>query len=233
MMIDNPGFKFEHLLKLDICSTLCLVKPEGDGAAMAYLNRQDRRDAILAAAIAVIERDGFAEMTTRAVAAELGAANGIIHHHFASAQALRREAFARFYAAESAAFDQRSAGLAPAAALRLMLADPLDDHGSRMRFWLGAWNEAQRDGDFAGIYAQAFGDMHRRLAGLIADWQAATRPASRAIDAGAAAWRLLVLGHGLAGLAVTPLALVDAREGQRLFARAVEAELGVDLAASG
>lgn len=200
---------------------------------MAYLNREDRREAILGAAIAVIQRDGFAAMTTRAVAAELGAANGIIHHHFASAQVLRREAFARFYAAESAAFDQRSAGLAPAAALRLMLADPLDDADSRMRFWLGAWNEAQRDGDFAKVYAEAFRDMHRRLAGLIVNWRARAEPALAAIDAGAAAWRLLVLGHGLTGLAAIPLALVGASEGQRLFSSAVETELGLDLTAPG
>jgi AcrR family transcriptional regulator len=193
---------------------------------LAYLSRTDRREAILQAAIAVILRDGFAAMTTRAVAAELKAANGIIHHHFATAQLLRREAFARFYAVEAAAFDRASQGLKPADALRLMLADPLDDAEGRMRLWIGAWSEAQHDADFAAVHAGIIRDMQRRLAGLIEAAMAEHRPA-KAVDAGAVAWRLLVLGHGLGGLA-GPGAPVTPELGRRLFAEALALELGLD-----
>lgn len=195
---------------------------------MAYLNRVDRRATILEAAIAVMLRDGFAPLTTRAVAAELGAANGIIHHHFASAQALRREAFARFYETECAGFDARCRDLPAAEVLRLFLADPLTDTERRMRLWVGAWNEAQHDAEFAVVYAAALRDSHRRLATLIG----ACAPAGEAgagVDAAAVAWRLQAIGLGLACIAATPAGLLTPEAFRKLMADAVRGELGIEL----
>ncbi|WP_170181758.1 TetR family transcriptional regulator C-terminal domain-containing protein [Phreatobacter stygius] len=196
---------------------------------MAYLSRADRHAAILQAAIAVMLRDGFAQLTTRAVAAELGAANGIIHHHFASARALLRDAFARFYATECAEFDRRCQDLPAAEALRLFLAAPLTDTEKRMRLWVGAWNEAQRDAEFALVYAAALRDSHRRLAELIRTWAAAGEAAAPA-DAGSVAWRLQAIGLGLACIAATPAGLLTPEACRKLLADAVRSELGFELA---
>lgn len=59
---------------------------------MSYLNKDDRRAAIVQAAVALITREGFEAATVRAVAREMGASPGQIHHHFSSADALRAEA---------------------------------------------------------------------------------------------------------------------------------------------
>ncbi|MBN8944231.1 MAG: TetR family transcriptional regulator C-terminal domain-containing protein [Rhizobiales bacterium] len=192
---------------------------------MAYLSRADRRAAILEAAIAVMLRDGFAPLTTRAVAAELHAANGIIHHHFASAQALRREAFAHFYATECTSFDDRCRDLPAAEALRLFLADPLTDTERRMRLWVGAWNEAQQDAEFAVVYAAALRDSHRRLAELIGTCAAA----GARVDADSVAWRLQAIGLGLACIAATPAGLLTPEACRKLLAETVRGELGIEL----
>ncbi|MGL4290267.1 MAG: TetR family transcriptional regulator C-terminal domain-containing protein [Phreatobacter sp.] len=206
---------------------------EGEGLGVvgidADLNRADRRAAILEAAVAVMLRDGFGPLTTRAVAAELGAANGIIHHHFASAQALRREAFAHFYAAECASFDERCRDLPAAEVLRLFLADPLTDTERRMRLWGGAWNKAQHDAEFAVVYAAALRDSHQRLAELIGTCAAAGKVGAP-VDAGAVAWRLQAIGLGLACIAATPAGLLTPAAFRKLLADAVRCELGIELA---
>nr|WP_198526210.1 TetR family transcriptional regulator [Cellulosimicrobium sp. MM] len=61
---------------------------------MAYLPRAERRDSIVAAAAAVVRRDGLGAVTARVVADELGGSPGQIHHHFASTGRARRRGVA-------------------------------------------------------------------------------------------------------------------------------------------
>ena len=62
---------------------------------MARMNPDDRREAIIAATLAVMQRQGIAATTVRDVAAELGASSGLIHHYMTSMDELIAEAFER------------------------------------------------------------------------------------------------------------------------------------------
>jgi TetR/AcrR family transcriptional regulator, regulator of biofilm formation and stress response len=62
--------------------------------------RGDAREAILAAALQVVAREGIDRVTHRRVAAEAGVSPGSTTHHFASREDLLREAF-RFYLREA------------------------------------------------------------------------------------------------------------------------------------
>lgn len=60
---------------------------------MSYLNRDERREVILQAAMRVALADGFAAMTVRRIASEADVAAGQVHHHFSSAGELKALAF--------------------------------------------------------------------------------------------------------------------------------------------
>ena len=59
---------------------------------MAYLSREARREQIVNAVVDLVSQEGLAAATVRRIAQDLGCSPGQIHHHFASADALRAEA---------------------------------------------------------------------------------------------------------------------------------------------
>lgn len=60
---------------------------------MSYLNRDERREVILQAAMRVALAEGFTAMTVRRIASEADVAAGQVHHHFSSAGELKALAF--------------------------------------------------------------------------------------------------------------------------------------------
>lgn len=60
---------------------------------MSYLNRDERRELILQAAMRVALEEGFAAMTVRRIATEAQVSTGQVHHHFTSAGELKSLAF--------------------------------------------------------------------------------------------------------------------------------------------
>jgi len=62
---------------------------------MSYLNREERRESVLDAAMRVALNEGFSAMTVRRIASVAGIAAGQVHHHFASSMALKVETFLR------------------------------------------------------------------------------------------------------------------------------------------
>lgn len=55
---------------------------------MAYLNRDQRREMILQAAMQVALAEGFTAMTVRRIATEAQTSTGQVHHHFSEAELL-------------------------------------------------------------------------------------------------------------------------------------------------
>lgn len=49
---------------------------------MAYLNRDQRREMILQAAMQIALAEGFTAMTVRRIATEAQTSTGQVHHHF-------------------------------------------------------------------------------------------------------------------------------------------------------
>ena len=60
---------------------------------MARMTPAERRDAIVAATLAVMLEKGMAATTVRDVAEQMGTSSGLIHHYFASMDELLAAAF--------------------------------------------------------------------------------------------------------------------------------------------
>ena len=194
---------------------------------MARLSPADRRDAIVAAALAVARRKGLAATTVRDVAAEMGTSSGLVHHYFDSMDEVLAVAFSRVAEADlarSAAQMARADG--PVAALAAFLATyaPADADWA-FQLWLDAWSEAAR--------RPALQATSRRLnlawQGLLEDTIRAgvTAAVFVAADPAATAWRFLSLVDGLALQVVAHGTTIGRGDVERWAASAAELELGL------
>ena len=113
---------------------------------MARMSPDDRRQAIVDAALTVALRKGLAATTVRDVAAEMGTSSGLIHHYFESMDDVLAAAFEKAAAAD----------LAVTVAAMESSTDPIDklvaylvsytrvDQDWAFQIWLDAWAEASR-----------------------------------------------------------------------------------------
>jgi AcrR family transcriptional regulator len=194
---------------------------------MARLTPADRRDAIVAAALAVARRKGLAATTVRDVAAEMGTSSGLIHHYFESMDDVLAAAFSRVAEADLARTAAEMATAAgPGAALTAFFRTyaPADSDWA-FQLWLDAWAEAAR--------RPAIQATSRRLN---LAWQALLEDTIRdgvakgtfaATDPAAAAWRILSLVDGLALQVVAHGTTVGRGDVERWAAGAAELELGL------
>lgn len=157
-----------------------------------------RREAIVTAALDVAVRKGLASTTVRDVASEMGTSSGLIHHYFESMDEVLAAAF-ELVAKQDLGLSARLMADAdsPAEALRAFFRTytPADKDWA-FQLWLDAWAEAAR--------RPAVQATSRRLN---LEWQALLE---RTIEAGVrsgvfmcadpagAAWRILSLLDGLA-----------------------------------
>ncbi|MGV3882517.1 TetR family transcriptional regulator [Citrobacter portucalensis] len=165
---------------------------------MSYLNRDERREVILQAAMRVALEEGFSAMTVRRIAAEAHVATGQVHHHFASAGELKSQAFVRFIrtlldaelVSEDASFRER---------LHAMLGS--EDGG--LEPYIKLWREAQvvagKDPEIKSAYLLTMRMWHEETANIITQGQKAGEFSS-APDAADVAWRLIALVCGLDGM---------------------------------
>jgi AcrR family transcriptional regulator len=103
-----------------------------------------RRAAILDAAVAEIAERGFARTTSRQVAARAGVTHGLLHHYFPDHDTLLAAAFEKVATEEmDEVRDTLASDLDPLAQLR-ELTEPYGPGGGEeaYRFWLEAWSEA-------------------------------------------------------------------------------------------
>ncbi|MCY3417245.1 TetR family transcriptional regulator [Citrobacter sp. BNK-39] len=165
---------------------------------MSYLNRDERREVILQAAMHVALEEGFSAMTVRRIAAEAHVATGQLHHHFASAGELKSQAFVRLIrtlldaelVSEDASFRER---------LHAMLGS--EDGG--LEPYIKLWREAQvvagKDPEIKSAYLLTMRMWHEETANIITQGQKAGEFSS-APDAADVAWRLIALVCGLDGM---------------------------------
>lgn len=165
---------------------------------MSYLNRDERREVILQAAMHVALEEGFSAMTVRRIAAEAHVATGQLHHHFASAGELKSQVFVRLIrtlldaelVSEDASFRER---------LHAMLGS--EDGG--LEPYIKLWREAQvvagKDPEIKSAYLLTMRMWHEETANIITQGQKAGEFSS-APDAADVAWRLIALVCGLDGM---------------------------------
>lgn len=190
---------------------------------MNYLNREDRRENILLAAMRVALDEGLSAMTVRRIASVAGVAAGQVHHHFASTSELRALAFIRLIRVlldtevvpEDASWRQR---------LHSMLGS--DDRGFEryIKLWREAQLMAMRDPEIKGAYVLTMEMWHEEAMKIIhAGQQAGEFTLSDSVES--VAWRLIALVCGLDGMHVLGLEGLDDEAFDRHIDRAIELEL--------
>jgi AcrR family transcriptional regulator len=132
----------------------------------------EARDKILAAAAAVIVRDGLAQVRMAAIAREAGVSSGLLHYHFDTKELLFGEVL-RYSHARSAELNERAlehAGADPAQRLSSFLDRCLPSDEQRAEEWL-LWQELEllclRDPHLAAVEADLYEDLFTTVAGLI------------------------------------------------------------------
>ena len=195
---------------------------------MKRMAPDQRREAIVAAALEVAVRKGLASTTVRDVAAEMGTSSGLIHHYFESMDEVLAAAFERVAAQDLEVSARLMAEAAsPVEALRVFFRTytPADKDWA-FQLWLDAWAEAAR--------RPAVQATSRRLN---LEWQALLeRTIRRGVadgsfacqDPSGAAWRMLSLLDGLA-LQVVAHGTTVTRDDVIAWSTAyAEVELGLD-----
>lgn len=194
---------------------------------MPRMSPEQRRQAIIDAALAVALRKGLGATTVRDVATEMGTSSGLIHHYFESMDEVIAAAFEKAAAAD----------LAVTVAAMEGSADPIDmlaaylvsytraDQDWAFQIWLDAWAEASRRPA-----------LQRASVNLNVAWQ---QLLVKAIESGieqgvitcadpeAAAWRILSLQDGLSLQVVVHGTILDRITVSEWVARIAEIELGL------
>jgi AcrR family transcriptional regulator len=194
---------------------------------MKRMPPDQRREAIVAAALSVAVTKGLASTTVRDVAAEMGTSSGLIHHYFGSMDEVLAAAFERVARQDLAASSALMAGASsPVAALRAFFASytPADKDWA-FQLWLDAWAEAARRPAIRAVSEV-----------LNLEWQGLLEATIRrgvadgsfvCTDPVAAAWRILSLLDGLALQVVAHGTTLSRRDVVAWSTAAAEGELGL------
>jgi AcrR family transcriptional regulator len=194
---------------------------------MKRMTPDQRREAIVAAALVVAVRKGLASTTVRDVAAEMGTSSGLIHHYFDSMDEVLAAAFERV-AAQDLELSARAmaAAASPVEALRVFFRTytPADKDWA-FQLWLDAWAEAARRPAVQATSRRLNLAWQRLLDGTIVSGVAAG--AFSCPDPAGAAWRILSLLDGLALQVVAHGTTITRDEVVAWATGAAERELGL------
>jgi AcrR family transcriptional regulator len=170
---------------------------------------QDRREAIIDAALAVMLRKGIAATTVRDVAQEMGTSSGLIHHYFESMDDLLAASFDR--AATQDLDLTKSAmrdGDTPLERLRIFFSTyARAEQDWAFQLWLDAWAEAARRPAVQRTSRRLNVAWQELLVDVIEDGVA--DGSMRCPDPAGAAWRILSLLDGLSLQVVAHRADID------------------------
>ena len=186
-----------------------------------------RREAIIAAALVVMARKGMAGTTVRDVADEMGTSSGLIHHYVASMDDLLAAAFEQV-AGQDLESTRSAMAAGPDACSRLALffanyARADEDWAFQM--WLDAWAEAPRRPAVRAVSHRLNVAWQQLLVDAIEEGVAAGQMACA--DPDATAWRIVSLLDGLSLQAVAHRASVDRDSVTRWGAAYAESELAL------
>jgi AcrR family transcriptional regulator len=197
------------------------------GASRTRMAPDDRRQAIVTAALDVAVRKGLASTTVRDVAAAMGTSSGLIHHYFDSMDDVLAAAFEQV-AQQDLRLSERSMAEAsdPVEALRVFFRTytPADKDWA-FQLWLDAWAEAARRPAIQATSRRLNLEWQGLLERTIRVGVAAR--AFRCSDPAGAAWRILSLLDGLALQVVAHGTTISRADVVAWATGAAEAELGL------
>lgn len=164
---------------------------------MARLTPEERRDAIVDAALAVARRKGLATTTVRDVAAQMGTSSGLVHHYFDSMDEVLAAAFARAAGADLDRVTAIVGGTGGAVASLGAFLDSYAPESSDWSFqlWIDAWGEASRRPAVRRTSIALNVAWQQLVAGILRDGVAAGDLVCD--DPDASAWRIISLLDGL------------------------------------
>jgi AcrR family transcriptional regulator len=128
----------------------------------------ERKGQIIAAALELFRRKGFADVSTRDLAEHAGLSRSHIYHYFGDWNELRREAFVHFADEQLDEAGARLTDKPPVEALLGFIGDCLpasNDDGWGL--WLDAWDEAMHDAELARDYLSEISRWQGLLRGII------------------------------------------------------------------
>ena len=185
------------------------------------LDPAERREQIIAATLRLVARDGFAGVTLRDVAAEVGVVHGLIRHYFATREQLVAAAFDAAVRAEAVQDEELAEQLEPVAALADWLTTTPREH---YLVWIDAWSEAPRNPELHAALTRHHRDSDLRLARIIE--RNVEAGVATSADAEADARMLTALVDGVA-VQHHAIGLIDEGEADRIVFAAAEARLGL------
>ncbi len=188
------------------------------------MNKEDRREVILKAAMRVALAEGFSAMTVRRIASEAAVATGQVHHHFTSANELKAQAFIRLIA------ELLDVQVVPVSApwrdqLHSMLGSDEGGLEPYVHLWREALLLANKEPEIKGAYLLTMEMWHSKVVALINQGRAAGE-FSAGDTASNIAWRLIALVCGLDGICMLGMPDVDDAAFNRHLAVMIEKELG-------
>lgn len=166
---------------------------------MAYLNREQRREMILQAAMHVALNEGFSAMTVRRIATEAQTSTGQVHHHFASNSHLKAEAFIKLMQQLDEIEDQVNTVNYLQRVSLLLGCENIE----QIQPYLRLWNEAEilidQDSEIKHAYNLAMQDWHRSIVRMINEGKKQGEFNFES-DSQDIAWRLIAFVCGLEGI---------------------------------
>jgi len=183
---------------------------------------EERREEILRATLNIVARKGFASVTLREVAGEIGVVHGLIRHYFPSREELVAAAFDYAVTAELASESALLDGLEPLPALAAWLSTTPEDH---YHVWIDAWSEAPRNAALAAALVRHHHDCEELLAGVIR--RAVAAGVAVSADADADSRMLTALADGVA-VQHHAMGVVDASAADRIVFGVTEHRLGIE-----
>ncbi|MGP2360099.1 TetR family transcriptional regulator [Acinetobacter junii] len=166
---------------------------------MAYLNKDQRREMILQAAMNVALNEGFSAMTVRRIATEAQTSTGQVHHHFASNSHLKAEAFVKLMKQ----LDEIETQVITTSYLQRVSLLLGCENIEQVQPYLRLWNEAEvlidQDVEIKNAYNIAMQDWHTSIVNMIEEGKAANEFSSTS-ESQDIAWRLIAFVCGLEGI---------------------------------
>lgn len=190
---------------------------------MGYLSKDERREAILQAAMRVALAEGFTAMTVRRIASEANVATGQVHHHFSSGGDLKAQAFVRLIRALLDA-DPLTAKASWRDKVSSMLGSDDRSFEPYIRLWREAQLIAMKDPDIKEAYILTMRMWHDETTAIICQGHEA-QEFTLHDSAESIAWRLIALVCGLDGIYLLGMADIDDAAFDRHLAAAINAEL--------
>ncbi|OKL43481.1 TetR family transcriptional regulator [Pseudovibrio exalbescens] len=195
---------------------------------MSYMPRAERRQAILEATLKLATENGFAGLTARAIARELDAATGIVHHHFESLEDLKCAAFR--YANENGFHKhlEKARSMPPRDGIQFILAS-YPEHGEEfeIRIWMSAGDESLRSEQMQQAFTECYNSTQQVLTDIIEAGRTQGAFSPR-LPSEKAAWKLLGLSFTLMDVSYLKGTNLDRQTALEIISSEIDETLGVE-----